>query len=179
MTALAASERLQTAVEAGMMVAVGLALSQIKFFQLPSGGSVSLGGLPVMIFAARRGLKVGAATGLLMGLLSLARQPFIVHPIQFLLDYPLAYAALGLAGILEWQRPRHAVAGVVLASSACCICHVVAGIFFFAKPADPWQAAIMASLVYNLAYTIPETFLCAGVAFALTRRYPELTRPCL
>ncbi|MFZ2960488.1 MAG: energy-coupled thiamine transporter ThiT [Candidatus Ozemobacteraceae bacterium] len=179
MNSTGSSRRLQTIVEAGVMTAAGLALAQIKLLQLPSGGSVSLGGLPVMVFAARRGGMAGMLAGVLMGLLSLARQPFVVHPLQFLLDYPLAYAALGLAAFPRWETPPRAALAVSFASVASFFCHVLAGMIFFSPPGAAWTAALTGSLGYNLVYAVPELILCAGMAAAITRSHPDATRPCV
>ncbi len=163
--------------ESGMMLAVGLALAQLKLFQLPNGGSVSLGFWPVMILAARRGWRVGVTTGALLGLLSAVLKPFVVHPVQFVLDYPLAFASLGLAGSLAWATPARAASASLLANLARLACHVVAGAVFFVggnPAAVTWSGALWASLGYNLLHIGPETLMGAGLSALLARRYRSL-----
>ncbi|HOY66736.1 MAG TPA: energy-coupled thiamine transporter ThiT [Candidatus Ozemobacteraceae bacterium] len=168
--------RLQQTAETGLLIALSLALSQFRLFELPAGGSLSLGGLPLLLLAARRGVKRGVAAGLLAGLLLTLRRPFIVHPVQFLLDYPLAHGALGLAGILRWKSPGNAATAVTFACSLRLLCHVTAGVVFFSDPASDLSAAIVTSSIYNLGHMIPETVVSAGLAAWLAARHPELTR---
>lgn len=42
--------------------------------------------------------------GFVYGLLQSMQDPYIIHPAQFLLDYPIAFAMAGLAGILKTRR---------------------------------------------------------------------------
>lgn len=161
--------------EAGMLLAAALALSQVKLFQLPQGGSVSIGSLPLLLLAARRGPVIGMAAGGVSGILAMIQKPFIVSPLQFLLDYPLAFATAGLAGIIPWKTRGNAVAGITLAGVVRLACHVISGVVFFSKPEQAVQAAIWASLAYNSAHLIPETLLCALAGAFLVKGHSPLT----
>jgi len=93
-------------------VALSTALSYIKVFSLPQGGSVTAGSMvPVIWLALRRGPKIGLFACTVCGLVQLAVEPFIYYPAQVLLDYPIAFGALGLAGffknrpIIRWRIP--------------------------------------------------------------------------
>lgn len=80
-------------------IAMSFALSYIKIFDMPQGGSVTLASLfPVMLFAYIYGIKRGMLIGVIYGVLQAIQDPWIVHPMQFLLDYPIAFSAVGLAG---------------------------------------------------------------------------------
>lgn len=86
-------------------VALSAALSYIKVFSLPQGGSVTAGSMvPVLWLALRRGPKIGLFACAVYGLVQLAIEPFIYYPGQVLLDYPIAFGALGLAGFFK-NRP--------------------------------------------------------------------------
>ena len=87
--------------EGSLCVALSVALSFIKLFAMPQGGSVSLGMLPLFIFAFRRGGNAGMATGLATGMLKLFMGGYIVHPLQAFLDYPASYALIGTAGYFK------------------------------------------------------------------------------
>lgn len=171
------NRRLEVVAEGGVMLALGLALAQVRLFQLPSGGSVSLGVLPVLVLAGRRGWRVGVGVGALLGLASAALKPFVVHPVQFFLDYPLAYASLGLAGLLAWTTPGRAAAATLLASLARLVCHVVAGAIWFAGPALTWQGALWAGFAYNILHIGPEALICAGIVAMLAADHPALVAP--
>ena len=79
-------------------MAGALALVSHSFFGLPQGGSINLGMVPIFWLAIRRGPKIGIFAGAVLGVVDLAIEPFVVNPAQFILDYPLAFACLGLAG---------------------------------------------------------------------------------
>jgi thiamine transporter len=169
-----ASRRIGLLAETGILVAGALALSQWKIFALPSGGSVSLGGIPLLILAARRGAGVGCAAGCLTGMLLAALRPFVVHPVQFLLDYPLAYSCLGLAGLVSWRSPGRAAVATLLASGGKLACHVLAGVVFFSQPGLAWSTAMLGSLGYNLGHMLPETLLTTAAIAWMTTTHPAL-----
>ena len=160
--------------ETGILVALSLALGQFKLFELPAGGSLSLGSLPLLLLAARQGWRRGVAAGMLAGLLLTLRRPTIVHPIQYLLDYPVAHATLGTAGLWRWENAGKAAAAVTFASSLRLLCHVTAGAVFFATPGVSLEAAVVTSIVYNLGHMLPETVVNAAIAAWLASRHPRL-----
>ncbi|MFQ6135429.1 MAG: energy-coupled thiamine transporter ThiT, partial [Nitrososphaerales archaeon] len=85
-----------------IMIALSGALHLIKPLTLPQGGSVTLGAMiPILLFSLRRGPKLGILAGMIFGLVVLIEEPFIYHPLQVLLDYPLAFGSLGLAGLFR------------------------------------------------------------------------------
>ncbi|MEG2930893.1 MAG: energy-coupled thiamine transporter ThiT, partial [Ruthenibacterium sp.] len=56
--------RTRILVECGLMIAVGTVLAQIKIFEMPYGGSVTLlSMLPFILVSLRHGAKWGLATG--------------------------------------------------------------------------------------------------------------------
>lgn len=123
---------------AGVCVALSFALSYIKLFELPFGGSITLFSMfPVMLFAYVYGIKKGLIVGLLYGVLQAIQDPFIIHPAQFLLDYPIAFAMLGFAGALSnlnilSNKPRFKFTlSAILAGVLRWICHVFSGVFAF------------------------------------------------
>lgn len=166
--------------ECGMLIAAALALSQLKLIQMASGGSVSLSILPLLIIAARRGIKTGCLCGAAFGILRLATGPTVVHPLQFVLDYPLAYAAIGFAGLFNWASSKpnknalKAAAATSLASFIRLHSHVAAGMFFFDYEKIAPLKLIMASYAYNLSYIVPETIICTIIAGVIAKGYPSL-----
>ena len=123
---------------AGVCVALSFTLSYVKLFELPYGGSITLFSmLPVMIFAYVYGIKKGLIVGLLYGILQAIQDPFIVHPAQFLLDYPIAFAMLGFAGslthvnILNGKSCLKFTLSAIIAGALRWLCHVLSGVFAF------------------------------------------------
>jgi thiamine transporter len=166
--------RTRTLVEAGLTIALAYVLGRFILFKLPFGGSVSLDMLPILIFALRRGLVPGVLTGAVYGLLNYTLDPVqIVHPIQFLLDYGVAYGLVGLAGIgaASWKRlfasGRPWFAGIAIALPACLLgvvarfaAHFVSGIVYFGQYAPAGQPVWLYSLIYNASYMVPSGLAC-------------------
>ncbi len=92
----------EVAIAAGLSLVFGF----LKIGQLPQGGSITLAILPVLVIAFRRGLVPGVVTGVLAGFLQMICDPFFVHPLQIALDYPFAWGALGLAGVVVKDTSR-------------------------------------------------------------------------
>jgi thiamine transporter len=154
--------------EAALAIALAFVLGLVKIFQMPFGGSISLEMIPLILLALRQGAGVGMIAGAAYGLLNLAVEPFIVHPVQVLFDYPLAFGALGLAGLFRPTLPG-AVLGAVVAVLARFACHFISGVFFFASYApDGWNPVVY-SAAYNAAYLVPSLIVAVLVVVPLMR----------
>jgi thiamine transporter len=150
-----------------VLVSLAGALSLIShsFFRLPQGGSINLGMVPIFWLAIRRGWKIGAFGGAVFGLVDLAIEPFVVHPIQLVLDYPLAFAVLGLARVFQ----KYPVVGVFAGSTGRFLCHFVSGLVYFADYAPPGMSPTVYSAVYNGTYLVPSAIVCAVIIGILQR----------
>ena len=92
-------------VECALMVAIGTVLANIKIFTMPNGGSVTLlSMLPFVLVSFRHGVKWGLFTGLVNGCLQMLlgfwappTPTFIYFLGEILLDYLVAFMALGTA----------------------------------------------------------------------------------
>ena len=147
---------------------------------MPQGGSFGLEMLPILFIAVRRGVLPGIVAGALFGLLQLtgvAGTPYIYHPLQALLDYPLAFGALGLAGFVPVGRmddvhnlPR-LIAAVALGTGARLVFHFLSGLIFFAEYAPAWEAPWLYSITYNLLFLLPSAIVTAICLWPLLRAY--------
>src|SRR5687767_669825 len=100
-------DRTEKMVACALAIALSVVLHLVRVFELPQGGSITLGSaVPIWIVARRYGLGAGLTAGAGTGLLLLLLQGKVYHPVQALLDYPIAYATLGLAALT-----RHAELG--------------------------------------------------------------------
>ena len=141
---------------AGVCIATAFALSYVKFFSLPMGGSVTLVSmLPIMLYAYMFGAKRGVLVGVIYGLLQCIQSPQIYEPVQVLLDYPIAFGALGLAGIFKGMKGLKGnmllefVLGMVVACVGRYVSHVLSGYFVFYS----WSVFEAGKeLLYSLAY---------------------------
>jgi len=148
-------------------VALSGVLHLITLYQFPEGGRITAAAMvPVLFVAVRRGPKIGILAGLAFGLVVLVEEPFIYHPVQVLLDYPLAYGVLGLAGFFR----KLPVAGVVVGIAGRFICHFISGIVFFATYAPAGMSPALYSAIYNASYMVPELVVSAIVMFVLHQR---------
>ena len=132
-------------------------LSFIKLFQLPQGGSITLASmLPIMVFAYSYGMKKGLLVGFIYGLLQSIQDPFIIHPAQFLLDYPVAFTMLGFSGAFASFKPLEKLPqvkfalGALISSVFRFASHVISGVFAFGAYAE--AAGASNHLLYSLAY---------------------------
>lgn len=155
-----------TKVIAEIVVFVSLAtvLSNIKIFQLPQGGSVTAASmLPILWLALRRGPKVGLFAAVVYGFVQVAFDPYIVHPAQLLLDYPVAFGLLGIAGFFQ-KRP---FIGVTLGIVGRFVAHFFSGIIFFAEFAE--GNPVVYSAIYNGGYLLVELLISIYIIYLLRR----------
>jgi thiamine transporter len=172
-------ERVGVLVEIALAIALAAVLNTLKIWRMPYGGTVSFVMLPIIVLALRRGLWVGLMAGALYGVLDFFIDPFPpVHWIQPLLDYPVAYACVGLAGLvaLMWrsrapqgpaaQLPWLVIA-VVIATAARYAVHVVSGVVFFGAYAPPGQPVLVYSALYNLYVPLSGALALVAAAVVL------------
>lgn len=153
--------------EAALAVALAFVLGFVKLLELPFGGSISLEMVPLILFALRQGVVPGVLAGVVYGFLNLMVDPFIVHPVQVLLDYPVAFGALGLAGLFK-PTTLGTVLGTLAATAARFAAHFLSGVVFFATYApEGWNPALY-SAAYNAVYLVPSLIIAViGVRLLL------------
>ena len=171
-------------VECALMIAIGTVLSNIKFFTLPNGGSVTLlSMLPFVLVSFRHGVKWGLFTGFVNSLLQMLLG-FYAPPApgllplvgMILLDYVLAFSFLGLACV--FAKPfKNKLVGVAVGSAAVCVlrflCSFLSGVLIWGNLSDGLPAWTY-SLVYNGSYMLPETLLTMVAAVLLCRVAPQI-----
>lgn len=112
MTALSTRQRAiatRDVVAVALAAALSVALSFLRLIELPQGGSITLELLPVFYIAFLRGPWQGISAGLVSGVIQMILRPFIVHPVQVLLDYPIAMAVAGVAGFFRSMESDRAI----------------------------------------------------------------------
>ncbi len=154
-------------------VALSFALSYARLFKLPQGGSVTFASLlPLMIYCMMFGTRRGLLVCLVYGTLQALQDPYIIHPMQFLLDYPLAFGLIGVSGIfveknLFKNKIVGFVLGAVLAVGLRYACHVCSGVFAFADYFY-WDSELMSkydsAAIYSIAYN---SFALVDMAIAI------------
>lgn len=164
---------LQRLVEIAIAVALVAVLSQVRVYKLPQGGSITAGSMvPIFYVALRWGLRWGLVAGVLAGIVNYITDPYFVHPAQALLDYPVAFGAIGLAGLF----PRTPIVGVVVGGAGRWLAHVASGVVFFASYAPEGTSPLMYSVVYNGSYMLPEVVI-SSILTVLVLRAMARIRP--
>ena len=149
-----------------LLVALSTALSYVVLFKAPYGGSVTLFSiLPIVLAGYFFNVRIGLIVGMAVGFLNLLLNPYIVHPIQLLLDYPLAFGALGLGGILK-KKGEYSIIGVLWISIlARYFCAFLSGVVFFGAYAPKGFSPVTWSLVYNASYLSVEGIMTTVLLF--------------
>ena len=141
----------------GIALALATILNIFRIYRFPQGGSVTLGCMvPILLLTFAYGKEIGFLTGFLYGLISLITDPFILHPIQMLFDYPLPYLAIGLAGCFRSKR----VLGISVAFFVKFLCHFISGVVFFGSFAPEGMGPILYSLSVNVPIIGAEAIIC-------------------
>jgi len=183
------ASRVRLPAELGLTIALATVLHFITPWQMPQGGSYSLEMLPVFVFALLRGPVLGIACGAMYGLVDLALEPYLFHWAQVVLDYPVAFGLVGLAGF--WSPRWHRLAGqdrvgagvwtavfpgIAVGALGRYAAHVISGLVFFASFArDLGQLPPVYSLAYNL-FVLVSAIACAVAAAAVLPVLEPLVR---
>lgn len=174
-------------VEIAIFAAIGLVLDQVSFKVWAQGGSVSLVMVPIILIAFRWGLIPGMTTGLLIGVMQTMFGATIVHWLQGILDYGVAFTVVGLAAVVRQpvleaakdlnkkKMALYIILGTVLAGFLRYATHTIGGAVFFAEYAGDQNAWIY-SIIYNGTYMLPATILTAIVSVLLFTAAPQLMK---
>lgn len=173
-------------------LAAAFALSFIKLFSLPFGGSITLASvLPIGLYCYYFGFRKSMVVCFAFMLLQFFQNPYIVSPWSALLDYFLPFLAISLIGVFSYSPKKYENAlmnnkpvvtahlriliGFGLYFVVRYLSHVLAGILFWSSGIDfmIWHgdlagwAAVSYSLVYNIIYLLPDTLIAAGLSVVL------------
>ena len=146
-----------------MAIAFGTILSNFKLFDLPTGGSVTLLSMLVICLPGYWfGLETGLLTGVAYGVLQFIIDPYVLYPMQVVVDYFLAFGALGLSGL--FSNAKHGLMkGYVAAVLGRFVFVTISGWIFFGTYAWEGWNPFLYSLVYNASYIFSE----AGITLLL------------
>lgn len=158
-------------IEGAMMIAVAQILSLLPT-RIGSSFTVSIGSIPIILFALRYGWQKGLIVGLAYGLFKIAiGDVYWLHFAQGLIEYTIPYTCLGLAGIfskplkqqmavIDSNRPLHfIVSASFLAIFVRFFWHFLAGVLYWGEFAPEGWSPFVFSAVFNGA----SAFATAGV----------------
>lgn len=146
-------------------IAMSVLLAAIRLYRLPNGGSITPASmLPIFLFAWIYGVPAGISAGLVHGILQLTLGAYVLHPMQFLLDYILPFSMLGFAGVFHKMDIKGLWAGIWLGGVLRFIMHLLSGVIFFAEYAPEGQTPFLYSFLYNGSYMLPDLVICTVIA---------------
>jgi len=145
---------------------------------MPYGGSVTLGSMvPVLWLSMRRGVYAGLIAGAIFGILAIpidiALLPYspIATPLQAVLEYPVAFAVLGLAGIFHKKTVAFTIAGVAISVFIKFLVHYFVGVFIWYYVYEfPAFGQYLYPAVYNGLFLVPEFIISAIIITILVKK---------
>ena len=140
-------------------IAIAVVCSMIKLFEMPMGGSVTLlSMLFIVLIAYWYGPYVGIITAVAYGLVQFVMEPIFYTLPQMLLDYPLAFGALGLAGFF-YKKKFGLQIGYLVGVAGRFIFATLSGVIFFASYAPEGMNPWVYSILYQGSYLLPEAIV--------------------
>lgn len=141
-------------------MALGIVTSMFKFLNLPMGGSITLFSMLFIVLIGNwYGPKIGITTAVAYGLLQFVIEPVFYTLPQMLIDYPLAFGALGISGFF-YQKKNGLLWGYIAGVLGRYFFSFWSGMVFFgAYAADYNMGAPLYSFLYNGMYLIPEAII--------------------
>jgi Predicted membrane protein len=175
-------EKLLTVLEGALCIALAYALSFFKFKIWPDGGSIDIVMVPLLIYAWRRGAGWGVIAGLIFGTIKCFFAGGFAWGWQsILLDYVVAYGAVGLGGLL--RNGKHGLPlGALLGSVCRFIVHFISGVTIY-KILEPTEFAgktfsnpALYSAVYNGSYMLVNLILAVVLCALLEKPMEKLLK---
>ena len=166
--------RVRALCEGAVLLALAIVmnwLSKVVFANMPNGGSVSLAMFPILLYAHRWGVGWGVLVGFAYGTLDMLLDGGYAWGWQsILLDYLLAYSALGLGGLFR-GKAWGIFPGIAVGCLGRFAVHYFSGVTIY-KILIPTEIegfgifanAHLYSLVYNGVYMLPNMVIAAVIA---------------
>lgn len=175
--------------EGTVVAALALVLSLIPT-NIGSSFSISLGMIPLTLYAFRRGTKAGLMSALIWGLLHFPLGlAYFLSVVQVLIEYPIAFTFAGFAGLYAKKVQASVLAGdksgltknIVLGSLVGTLAryfwHFVAGVAFWGSYALWGMNPFLFSLVMNGASGLATGLVTAIVLVVIGKTHPQLFVP--
>ena len=142
-----------------LLVALAYVLSFIKIVHLPFGGSITLFSMLVISLPGYFfGVQYGFLTSIVYALLQLVVDPYILNPIQLVLDYILAFGCFGVVGFFK-DTKNGLQKGFVLACIIRFLSSSTSGYVFFSEYAPEAWNPLVYTITYNASYIFTECVL--------------------
>lgn len=179
-------------IEGTIVAAMAMALTFIPLQSVNASIDLSLGLVPLVLYAYRRGLAPGLMAGLVWGLLDIvtghAMKNFISVP-QIIFEYPFAFAFAGMGGAFAAKlqraitdtKKKTAISFIILGSITAVVSrwfwHFWAGVFVWGAYAPEGMNPYLYSFIYNGLSAVINSIYVAVVLVILYRVAPQLFIP--
>ena len=164
------NKKIKAMTEGAILVAAATALSYVKLLELPQGGSVCIGMLPIFLFCARWGWKESFLTAFAYGMLQLIFDgAYAWGPTSMLLDYVLAFGVLGVACFFRKMK-----GGVFTGTVVGCVCrfvvHFISGVTIYRiyEPTQLFNTTFTNPWIYSAAYNGSYVFIDMVLCMVIT-----------
>lgn len=139
-------------------IALATVLSCVKLIPMPMGGSITaFSMLFICLIGYWYGLRAGLTCAISYGAIQLMIGPYVIHPLQLVFDYILAFGALGLSGLASKNRKWGLLIGYWIGVVGRFVFSFVSGMVFFADAADEYNMVLpLYSAAYNGLYLFGE-----------------------
>ena len=140
----------------GVCIALAFALSFVKLFSMPLGGSVTLCSMFfICVIGYFYGWKYSLSAAFAYGILQFVQKPEILSIAQVLIDYVFAFTALGLSGF--FKKNKYALyIGYIAGVTGRFIFQSLSGYVFYAEYTPEGWNPLLYSICYNGAYIYTE-----------------------
>ncbi|WP_407855874.1 energy-coupled thiamine transporter ThiT [Enterococcus hailinensis] len=176
-------------IEGTIVAALAFMLSLIPT-SIGSSFTISLGMIPMVLFALRRGVKPGLLSAFIWGILHFpAGDVYFLSVVQVLIEYPIAFTFAGFAGLYAKKvqqalvdqdiktARKNIIYGTFAGTGARFFWHFIAGVVFWGSYAlwgmNPW----IFSLVMNGLSGLATAVVTAIVAVVIVEKVPQLYLP--
>jgi thiamine transporter len=172
--------KLVALIEAAFFAAIAMVLDLLPSIHVTPAVSISFAMVPIFILAFRWGFRVSFISGFLWGLLQVVTGDiYFLSLDQFLIEYFIAFAFVGVAGLFHpviqnavQQGTKLTVAtwvvlAVFVGSLARYFWHFVAGVIYWGDYAPEGTSPFMYSLIVNGGTMIGAAVLCSIVLLLL------------
>lgn len=166
--------------ECGILLALSIALSFVKIWEMPMGGSITLASmLPVLFIGVKLGYGWGLSAAFVLSLSQLAEalikgnvfiycQGFLTVLICVLFDYLVPFTILGLSAFAKPKKGEKLNIVKMLVTFAVLIfgrfvCHYITGVVIWGQWAEN-MSKYLYSLLYNGQYMLPEMIITVAVS---------------
>lgn len=150
-------------VRTSILLAISFVLNHITLLKMPQGGSVTAFSMfAIFLVSYLFGSRQGILAGMAYGMLDLVLGPYIVHPMQLFLDYPLAFGAIGIGGLLR-NRKFGIITGYLIGVLGRYLVVVLSGIIFWGEYVAEGFNTVTWSFFYNMTYMLPEAVATVAI----------------